>query len=128
MIKLYQVIYNKLTELGIDVIEKDNVNREQEFPFITISLPSMVDLENLEIFNLEIDVWGRVAEGVDTTVELENITNDILNLLNKYRYVDEEISVRFEFLNLLNIAIPEPTDKKIRRKQILFQARTFFLI
>jgi len=128
LIKLYQVIYNKLTELGIDVIEKDNVNREQEFPFITISLPSMVDLENLEIFNLEIDVWGRVAEGVDTTVELENITNDILNLLNKYRYVDEEISVRFEFLNLLNIAIPEPTDKKIRRKQILFQARTFFLI
>lgn len=88
------------------------------FPYIVYDLPQSYFEDNLEVFNLDIDIWDN---NVDTT-ELENLAQSIWNALNKYYHIDENIqfAIYRESRHTL-----EDDDPRIRRRTLIFNIRYY---
>ena len=126
MIELYSVIYNKLKEYTDRVFEVNNVPQDTVFPYITFYMPSVSDIEQMDRIIIEINIWDRNKSGYDVLTVIETLTDDIHNGVKKYKYIDSNIAVRFEFVNRLVYNNPEPEDKNVCRRELRFEARTFF--
>lgn len=88
------------------------------FPYIVYDLPQSYSDEDLEIFNLDIDVWDNKTD----TTEIETLSQTIWNVLNKYRHIDE--NMQFTIYRYNRGAI-EDDDSRIRRRTLMFQIRYY---
>jgi predicted transcriptional regulator len=124
MIKLYEVLYGKLSSLHNRVFEVHRVPQVTTFPYITFSIASNTDLEQMDRVIVEIDIWDKQKNNYDVLRQVETLTNVVESNMKKYKFFDAEIGVRFEYLNRLNF---EPDDENVHRRQLRLEARTFFI-
>lgn len=95
-----------------------HANEDAPFPYIVYDLPQSYFDNDLEIFNLDIDVWD---DKVDTT-ELETLSQTIWDMLNKYYHIDENMQFTIYRQNRLTI---EDDDPRIRRRTLIFNIKYY---
>jgi len=106
-------------------VESNDVYLEQapsnaDFPHITYSLSNSIDQETREDFILEVNVWDSCQN--HNTVELEEITNDIYNGLDEWKYNDGDMQISVYCDNIA--MVPDP-DEKIRRRRLTYTCQTY---
>lgn len=93
-----------------------DANDEAPFPYLVYDLPQSYFDDDLEIFNLDIDLWDNKED----TTELEILSQSIWNELNRYHFINEDMQFSVYRQNRLTI---EDDDPRIRRRTLMFQLR-----
>lgn len=89
-------------------------NEIEVFPHLVYSFSSLPESEGLIKGNLDIDVWNRSN---DFSL-IDDITENVAILLNKYHYLGEKCGYNLYLLSINNI---ETDDKTLKRKTIIFE-------
>ena len=110
------------TELKKDAdrVYHEEAENGAEFPYVVYNFPNSLDDEIREDFVLTVDIWGLAPY----TLPLETLASDISRRLNRVIHVSNNIATRIYKIN--HLAIPDP-DASIRRRQLRFECRTFFI-
>lgn len=87
-----------------------------EFPYLVYDLPQSYFNDDLEVFNLDVDVW----DDKDDTTEIETLSQAIWNMFNKYYHIDENMQFSIYRANRMTI---EDDDPRIRRRTLMFNIR-----
>lgn len=120
MFSILKVITDRLEVTGYPIYfnEKD---KKADFPFVIFNVPLAEEGTNRyqEDILIEIDIWTKDLEKNIT------MTNNIRNLMHKYRYLSQGIQVSFYVINRLN-NIPD-SDDQIKRSQLRILAKTYYL-
>ncbi|ALY08070.1 hypothetical protein BhaS171_00014 [Bacillus phage vB_BhaS-171] len=88
------------------------------FPYIVYDLPNSFTDEELEVFNLDIDVWDNQAD----TTTLETLASSLWRALDHYQYIDQQIQFVLYKENRLTVIDEDPN---IKRRKLIFQMRYF---
>ncbi|MBP1992547.1 hypothetical protein [Paenibacillus eucommiae] len=91
-----------------------------QFPYVTYELPNSYDDGTMENFVLHVDGWDAPAKG--DTMPLEMIMEEIDSVLQ--RQVIRTNGMAFVIYRDNRLSIPDD-DKRIRRRKIVYQVRTF---
>ena len=119
MIPLGQFIDAELKK-DADRVYHEEATEGADFPYVVYNFPNSLDDELREDFVLTVDIWGLAPH----TLPIETLASNISRRLNRVIHVDGDIATRIFKIN--HLAIPDP-DTTIRRRQIRFECRTFFL-
>ena len=95
--------------------------RNADIPYVTYPLGPSFMVDEQEIWPMEVDVWDVSAS--DT--EVDRIAREIADTLHRYRYIGPELAFKIYRVNRL---APEDDEPRVKRRQIVFQIRTFDLI
>jgi hypothetical protein len=127
MIKLRTELKRILKEIHPDVIvDGESISRVHfekatdvtPFPYVVFDLPQSYDIDDQEIFNLDIDIYD---DDEDTTT-LETLSNSIWQRLNKYYFINEDM--QFSIHRLRRFIIKSDEDN-IRRRTLMFNIRYY---
>jgi len=120
LINFIEEIYSRLASSTTANVYLEQAPSNASFPYITYNINNSVDQEVRRDFILEINAWDSCED--NNTVELEDITNDLDDGLNEWKYVDDSmhISVYRESRGM----IPDP-DESIRRRRLTYTCKTW---
>lgn len=90
------------------------------FPYLVYDLPQSYYEDDLETFNLDIDIWDKPVEG--DTEELETLSQAIWNELNSYYFINEDMQFSIHRQSRLTI---EDDDPRIGRRTLIFNLRYY---
>lgn len=114
MIYLRAEINKKLKEIH------DNVHYQvtgEKFPHVVFDFPNSFMQGDMEVFNLDIDVWDNKVD----TMELETISSSVWKMFNRYHHIDDKI--QFSVYRDNRLPPLDEDDKNIRRRKLVFQLR-----
>lgn len=88
------------------------------FPYIVYDLPQSYSDDDLEVFNLDIDIWDNNAD----TTEIEVLTDQIWKALDRLYLIngDMQISIYRQSRHTL-----DDDDPRIRRRTLMFNVRYY---
>jgi|SRR5690625_3004032 len=116
---LVVVVRRKLLEIHPRVYF-DTAPDDAVFPYVVFNFPNDFTIEELEVFNLDVDVWDRPVDG--DTNEIDAVSSGIWRGLHKCRYMDNNIQFSVYRANRL---MPDDDDPLIRRRKLIFELRYF---
>lgn len=93
-----------------------NAPTGETFPYVTFNFPTNFTQGEMEIFNLDVDIWGNNPN----TTEIDTIANNIWNGLNRMVHVDEKMKISIYKMNRM---ILDDDDPQIERRKLIFQLR-----
>lgn len=88
------------------------------FPYIVYDLPQSFTDDDLEVFNLDIDIWDN---NTDTT-EIESLANQIWKALDRLNFINDD--VQFSIYRQSRHTV-EDDDPRIRRRTLIFSVRYY---
>ncbi|CAK7001957.1 hypothetical protein [Tissierella sp.] len=91
---------------------------ETPFPYIVYDLPQSYFEDDLEVFNLDVDIWDNKTD----TTEIETLSQAIWNELNRYHFINNDMQFTIYRQSRLTI---EDDDPRIRRRTLIFQLRYY---
>ena len=103
-----------------DRVYHEQADKGAAYPYVVYKFPNSLDDEIREDFILEVDIWGKGPH----TLPLEELAGQISRRLNRARHINGSVATTIFKTNQL--AIPDP-DVNIRRRQVRFECRTFFV-
>lgn len=89
------------------------------YPYIIFDLPNSASIEDMELINLDIDVWDN---STDTTI-IEDLATDIWDKLNRLHYVDEDMS--FGIYRMARLSLNDEDDIRLNRRLLTFNIRYY---
>ncbi len=99
----------------------EDAPEDATYPYIVIDFPNSNDDGTLEQFFVDVDGWDAPANG-DTTA-LETMMDAVDKVLHRTTVYDEgKFSMTLYRENRTNL---RDTDKRIRRRKYIYQARTY---
>lgn len=119
MTELKKVIFSLLKSVHSRVYFVD-APEDETFPYVVYNLPTSTEAENREDFMLEVDIWDKAKD----TTAIETLTQSIDTLLNREHAVNSKVLVNLYRVNRLVLT---DDDKSIKRRQLTYQAKTYFL-
>lgn len=119
MIKLRAEINKILKSIHPRVFHIDSKNKNG-FPYLVYSLGQSYYEDNLEIFNLDIDVWDSPSD--DDTTEIETLANTVWKELDSYYCIGEDFQMSIYRQARLTI---EDDDPRIKRRTLIFNLRYY---
>lgn len=88
------------------------------FPYLVYDLPQSYFEDNLEVFNLDVDIWD---DKTDTT-EIETLAQSVWNGLNSCYFINEDMQFSIHRQTRLTV---EDDDPRIRRRTLIFTLRYY---
>lgn len=88
------------------------------FPYIVYDLPVSFTDDDVEVFNLDIDIW----DGNTDTTELEALTNTIWKALDSLYFINEDM--QFSIYRQSRHTV-EDDDPRIKRRTLIFSLRYY---
>lgn len=88
------------------------------FPYLVYDLPQSYFEDDLEVFNLDIDIWDN---NTDTT-EIETLAQSIWNGLDRLHHIGKNMQFSIYRQNRLTVGDDDP---RIRRRTLIFSLRYY---
>ena len=111
MLNLIRAINTKLNESGYNVFYNEKP-KEIDYPFVIFNMRNTNKLENREDIFLDVDIWTK------NQVQVFVMTKTIDDLLQRYKYIDNNLQFSIYKINQLNNLADE--DKTIKRNQLKY--------
>lgn len=117
---LSSIYYNTYFELAPEQIYVNGAWVPLPYPYVVYRMDTSNKVAFREDFFLEVDIWDRTQD----TTNLESITDQIKRQFNYLHYTNNELGASFYLINRMMIDDPDP---EIRRRQLRFQVKTYFV-
>lgn len=89
------------------------------YPYITFDLPNSASIEDMELINLDVDVWDNNS---DTTI-IEDLASSIWSKLNRLYHIDENMS--FSIYRSTRLSLNDEDDTRLNRRLLTFNIRFY---
>lgn len=119
MIKLRAEIKKILENIHPQVYHIDTKNKKG-YPYLVYDLSDGYADENLELFNLDIEVWDSPLN--DDTTEVERISQLVWDELNGYHGINEDMQFSIYRQSRSRVEDDEP---RIKRRTLIFNLRYY---
>lgn len=117
MIKLREELNKILKEIHPRVYYMKAPNKEV-FPYIIYALPQSFIEDDIEIFNLDIDIWDNKTD----TIELEVLGQTVWDRLDRLHCINDDLQFSIYRQSRLTV---DDDDPRIKRRILIFTLRYF---
>lgn len=105
---------------SVSRVHYQNTTGSTPFPYIVYDLPTSFYSDNVEIMNLDIDIWD---DNEDTT-EIEALTGDVWKILDNFYHIDENIQFTiYRQSRSKTSRLSEEEETNIKRRTLIFNIR-----
>ena len=120
-------IHTRLSTLASRVYYGDEIRDNEKIPYVTFNYAATIDVETLEDFIIEVDIYGysKKLTALETVVDTIDGDGDISNPtgMNYYHY-GTGASPTFSCYRLTRLTIPTG-EEGIARRQLRYRVRTY---